>query len=100
MVQDVPETRAENEEMIFDFLEQNNIVSELFESGTEHIRLEFYVPSFNFPVYYEDPKTEWAWYAQVDHYDDNLFFVVNYENKYSEPEFYYFEIYNEGEFNE
>ena len=46
-------------------------------------------------MYYEDPKTEWAWYAQVDHYDDNLFFVVNYENKYSEPEFYYFEIYNE-----
>ena len=95
MVQEVPKTRAENEKMIFDFIEQNNIVSESFEYETNGLALHFCVPSFDFPVYYEDPKTEWAWYAQVDYYKDNLFFIVRYDTEYSEPEFYYFEIYNE-----
>lgn len=96
MVQRVPDTRAETEQMIFDFIEESDIVKETFQAGAKALRLKFYVPSLNFPVYYYDSESDWDRFGHIGQYKDNLFFVVAYESETSEPRFYYYEIYNEN----
>lgn len=96
MVQRVPDTRAETEQMIFDFIEESGIIKQSFENGAKMLMLNFYVPSLNFPVYYYDSESDWDRFGHIGQYKDNLFFVVAYESETSEPRFYYYEIYNEN----
>ena len=81
MVQKLPEQKSEVKAMIEDFLE-DTVVRELFkrDSKTTTLSLYFYVPSMNFPVYYEENKNYFKMDDYISHYEDNLFLVVSFDS--------------------
>jgi hypothetical protein len=86
MVQKVPSCNIKLEEMIFEFIEESDIVDmsyRAYRSGT--LYLAFMKPSMNFPVFYE-PKHNFFEFGIDEFINSNKVAYVTFDNAFSDGE--------------
>lgn len=66
-IQSPPDSQKDLENMIMDFLNQNQVLEDAANNGADYAALSFMISDFNLPIYFEENKS----YFQMDDHIKN-----------------------------
>lgn len=95
MVQKKPDNEEDIKQMISEFIASEDIVRESFSKSVDCVKLHFYTPSIEFPVYFEENKNYFIMDDYITHYHENEFLLVDFVNSFSDGKYIF---YYDGEY--
>ena len=91
MIQKAPNNNDDIKSMVIDFINENNIVKNLFSNGIDYVILKFYSPSMNLPVYFEENKSYYKMDDFINHYTDEIILLIRFGGIHSEGKYVFFD---------
>lgn len=93
MVQRLPDSNEAIQLMVENYISENDIVRSLFlsEANVDYVVLDFYVPSMDLPVYFEENKNPFKLDDFIKHYKNNHIVRVRFDGTNSNGEYTFYD---------
>lgn len=82
-IQSPPKSQQKLENIIRDFINQNKVLEDAVEEGADYIALNFMIPDYNLPIYFEENNNYYKMDDRIKHYIETnriALYTYNFED--------------------